>query len=68
MCTCLQAMILLASWRPEVWWDGSYDWSIGREGKDAGSLGRTGREEKEVVLHSKTVTSGSAWSSAWIWM
>lgn len=30
----------------------SYDWIIGREGKDAGSLGRTGREEKEVVLHS----------------
>lgn len=48
-----------------MWWDGSYDWSVGREGKDGGSLGRTGREDKEMVVCSKSMTSWSAWSYAW---
>jgi len=33
--------------------------------KDTGSLGRTGRGDKEGVLPSLSMTSGIAWSSAW---
>ena len=35
--------------------------------KDIGSLGRTGRGDEEV-LPSMSMTSWSAWSSAWGWM
>jgi len=36
--------------------------------KDADSIGRTGRCDEEGVLPSMSVTSWSAWSSAWDWM
>lgn len=37
------------------------------EWMDAGSLGSTGRGDEEWVLPSMSVTSCSAWSSAWGW-
>ena len=59
-----RAMILLASWRhgrmaPVV---GVWEW------KNRGSLGKTGRGDKERVSPSMSMTSWSTWSSAWGWM
>lgn len=73
MCICLQAMILLASWRPKVWWDGSYDLSAGGEGKLVFEKDKWERQGglsslRGGELHSKSVTSWSSWSSAWGWM
>ena len=38
------------------------------EWKDTGSLGRTGRRDEKGVSPSRSMTSWSAWSSAWGWM
>lgn len=38
------------------------------EWKDTGSLGRTEKEEEADVSFSTSVTSWSAWRSAWGWM
>ena len=38
------------------------------EWKDAGSLGRAGRGDKDRVSPAMSVTSWSAWSSTWGWM
>jgi len=38
------------------------------EWKHIGFLGRTGRADKEKVSSSMSMTSWSAWSSAWGWM
>jgi len=50
----------------EMWWDGSYDWSVGMEAYTIFSKNRQGH--KEEVSPWMSVTSWSAWSSAWRWI
>ena len=63
-CASLQGYDLIGI--TETWWDGSYDWTVGMEGY---RLFRTDRQgDKEEVSPSMSMTSWSAWRSAWGWM
>ncbi|GAB0181485.1 hypothetical protein GRJ2_000613800 [Grus japonensis] len=49
MCTHLQGYDLIAIM--EMWWDGSYDWSVGMEGHRLFRKDRQGREAEGVTLY-----------------
>ncbi|GAB0204978.1 hypothetical protein GRJ2_002963400 [Grus japonensis] len=49
MCACLQGYDLIGIM--EMWWDGSYDWSIGMEGYRLFRKDRQGRQGGGVTLY-----------------
>ncbi|GAB0193035.1 hypothetical protein GRJ2_001768800 [Grus japonensis] len=49
MCTCLQGYDLIGI--TEMWWDGSYDWSVGMEGYRLFRKDRQGRQGGGVALY-----------------
>ncbi|GAB0202510.1 hypothetical protein GRJ2_002716600 [Grus japonensis] len=65
MCARLQGYDLIGIM--EMWWDGSYDWSVGMEGY---RLFRKDRQDRRGrgVSPSVSMTSCSAWNSTWGWM
>ncbi|GAB0204229.1 cAMP-dependent protein kinase inhibitor alpha [Grus japonensis] len=49
MCACLQGYDLVGNM--EMWWDGSYDWSVGMEGYRLFRKDRQGRKGGGVTLY-----------------
>ncbi|GAB0208910.1 hypothetical protein GRJ2_003356700 [Grus japonensis] len=49
MCACLQGYDLIRIM--EMWWDGSYDWSVGMEGYRLFRKDRQGRRGEGVALY-----------------